>query len=116
MLGYYLSGQLSSQLYKDRERPQEMNVGSFRVVSSCGYGWRDARSFIEDVTEVRRDFGLRADEPPWVVDGGWKTDIDAKLTEQDPGLVLPGFRSFDGALTLFQLPGSGARFMRVGTP
>ena len=116
VLGYYLSGQLSSQLYKDRERPREMNVGSFRVVSSRGYGWRDARSFIEDVTEARRDFGLRADEPPWVVDGGWKTDIDAKLTEQDPGLVLPGFRSFDGALTLFQLPGSGAGFMRVGTP
>jgi hypothetical protein len=82
---------------------EESPMGSFRVV------WRrwdfgEVDDLLTDLTSVRREFGLNRDAPVWVVDGGFDSGIDSRLRQRYPGISLPDFHSFEGAVTIFRAP------------
>jgi hypothetical protein len=102
-LRFYFPHQRTSGRQLDFGGAEGMDLGAFRVV------WRrwdfgEVNNFLDDLASLRGHFGLQPDTPIWVVDGGFDTGIDARLRARFPGLSLPAYRDFDGALTVFQLP------------
>jgi hypothetical protein len=100
--GPYASGP-RELLLQNFDSPAGLPVGHFRVV------WRywdhgEVDDFLQALASVRSDFKMKPDAPVWVIDGGFYNGIDARLRQRFPGVSLPAFRDFDGALTVFQTP------------
>jgi 4-amino-4-deoxy-L-arabinose transferase-like glycosyltransferase len=102
-LRFYLPDRRELRLATDFDSHDGPLMGVFRVA------WRrwdfgDVDDFLGDLTSVRREFGLNRDAPIWVLDGGFDSGIDSRLRKRFPGISLPEFHDFDGALTVFQTP------------
>jgi hypothetical protein len=103
LLCFYLPGRHDLPMEANFDDPQGAMAGPYRVVwRSWDFG--EVNQFLEDLASVRRERGLSRDAPVWIVDGGFDNGLDARIRNRFPGISLPSFHDFDGALTVFQTP------------
>ncbi len=101
MLRYYTTG--LSPVATTTENGLTMAVmGGLRV------GWRqwmfeDAAALEAEVADVRRRSRLAPEDPVWIVDGGFDTQLPSRARARWGPAALRDFRSFDGALVAFRL-------------
>ncbi len=96
LIAYYLP--VVQQLF-----PQEHVEEPFHLVARR-YAFLDTQALLADIAWAREQSHLGPDQPLWIVDAGWDNRAVDLLRTKFPGIILPGLRDFDGAITVFQLP------------
>ena len=104
LLGYYLGRNEVTPYRHPEGRFYEFDYGGYQVVSARAWSVA-ARDLDFEVAGFRQEYHLDAQDPVWIVDGGWGQNIADELARLS-GNDLPRLRYFGRNLAVFQQAGS----------